>query len=215
MEKGVKNRVHDLLRNAIPKAMSYEDYRKLVDQLAADGDTTGDTKSASLIGYTQLNSRRMKRWDKTLKFSQEQIERIQAFDGQVLWLVLTESWCGDAAPSMPVMHKMASLNPGITYRVLLRDEHPELMDHFLTDGARAIPKLIMLDQATLEVLGEWGSRPGVAAEKVRAFKAENGQLSPEFKEDLQLWYNKDKGYHTVEDLIGLLALKEVGDGPDL
>ena len=215
MEKGVKNRVHDLLRNAIPKAMSYEEYRNLIDQLAEDGDTTGETKSASLIGYTQLNSRRMKRWDKTLKFSQDQIERIQAFDGQVLWLVLTESWCGDAAPSMPVMHKMASLNPGITFRVLLRDEHLELMDHFLTDGARAIPKLIMLDQATLEVLGEWGSRPKSVAERVRAFKAENGQLTPEFKEDLQLWYNKDKGFHTVEDLIGLLTLKEVGDGPDL
>ena len=215
MKEPKEDELRNLIKKALQEALSYKDYRSFVDQLATSGDTTGETKSESLIGYTQLNSRRMKRWDKTLKFSEDQIARIRAFDGQVLWLVITESWCGDAAPSIPVMHKMAGLNPGITLCVVMRDEHPELMDHFLTDGARAIPKLIMLDQSTLEVLGIWGSRPNTAAQMVKAFKAKNGQLTQEFKEQLQVWYNKDKGFHTVEDLIGLLTLKEVGDGANL
>lgn len=204
-----------ILKNALPKAMSYSQYRKLVDELVQSGDTTGDTKTEAYIGYTQLNSRRMKRWEKTLKLDQAQLNQIQAFSDNAIWLILTESWCGDAAPSLPVMDKIASLNPGVVMKVLLRDEHPELMDRFLTSGARSIPKLIMLHKDTLEVLGEWGPRPAKAAAMVEAYKQEHGKLSPEFREELQIWYNKDKGKNTLDELIQLLALKEVGNGSDL
>ena len=128
----------EILKNALPKTMTYDQYRNLVDELVQSEDTTGETKTEDYIGYTQLNSRRMRRWDKTLKLDQGQLDEIQAFNEEVIWLVLTESWCGDAAPSIPAMAKIASLNPGITMKVLLRDEHPELMDRFLTAGARTL-----------------------------------------------------------------------------
>ena len=40
---------------------------------------------------------------------------------------------------------------------------------------------------------------------VNAYKAEHGMLTIEFKEDLQRWYNKDKGQSTIEDLVQLIA----------
>jgi len=32
----------------------------------------------------------------------------------------------------------------------------------------------------------------------------HGTITPEFKEILQQWYNKDKGQSTIEDLVKLL-----------
>ncbi|NNK28003.1 MAG: thioredoxin family protein, partial [Flavobacteriaceae bacterium] len=36
------------------------------------------------------------------------------------------------------------------------------------------------------------------------YKEEHGALTPKFKEDLQRWYNKDKGQTAIKDLIKLI-----------
>ena len=134
-------------------------------------------------------------------------KRIGKWEKPVLWLVLTESWCGDAAPSIPVMNKIAESAAKITFKVALRDENLELMDLFRTNGTLSIPKLIMLDEQRLKVLNSWGPRPTKATKMVEVYKKENGELTPEFKQDLQLWYNKDKGQNILDDLMELLTLK--------
>jgi len=207
-----KNTVKNLVSDSLTRAISYTQFRKLVDELASIGSNSGAEKKESLIKYTQLNSRRLKRWDKTFRISEQETENIKTWERPVIWLVLTESWCGDAAPTMPVMDKIAALNKNIEYKVLFRDENLELMDHFLTDGTRSIPKLIMLDADSLEVLGDWGPRPSNANQMALEYKRNYGKLSPEFKQDLQLWYNSDKGENTLTDLLDLLALKDVSNG---
>jgi len=199
-----------LIQKGLQRSMSYQEYRTLVAQLAAEGKTTGQAQSESLIEYTKLNDRRMKRWDKTLKFGAEAQEKITKFSDKTTWLVLTESWCGDASPSLPVMHKITELNPNISLRIILRDEHLELMDRFLTNGAMSIPKLIAIDEVKEEVVADWGPRSTAATKLVEDYKTEHGKLTAEFKQDLQVWYNKDKGQSVIEDLTGLL-LKDVGD----
>lgn len=206
-----EKKIKQLISESLPEAVSYANYRKTVDKLAADGLTSGHEQKESLINYTQLNSRRLKRWDKTFKISEEEVAQIKDWDRKVLWLVLTESWCGDAAPTMPVMNRIADLNANIKLKVLLRDEHPELMNHFLTNNAMSIPKLIVLDENTLEVLGEWGPRPSKATQMAADYKRKHGALTPEFKEQLQQWYNTDKGKNTLDDLLQLLALKDVSN----
>jgi thiol-disulfide isomerase/thioredoxin len=146
----------------------------------------------------------MRRLDKTSKIPDSVLGRINDFKGNQTWLVLTESWCGDAAQSMPIMNKLAENTKKIHLRVLLRDEHLDLMNAFLTYGSQSIPKLIVIDNATNKLIGEWGPRPSVATEMVNSYKSEHGSLSPEFKQDLQVWYNKDKGVNIAEDLTKLL-----------
>ncbi len=196
--------INDIISKSLETAMSYDAYRTLVSTLVEQESTTGNEKTESLANYTMLNDRRMKRWDKTVKLSEETIDKIESFDKKVTWLVLTESWCGDAAHIMPVIDKVAKLNDNIDYKIVLRDENDDLMDQFLTNGGRAIPKLIMIDNETNEVVDTFGPRPSVATKMVMDYKAKHGQLTPEFKEDLQRWYNKDKGQSTVEDLVDLL-----------
>ena len=195
-----------LIKESLKNSMTYKDYVELVAHLAEHDSTTGNQKTESLIGYTKLNDRRMRRWDKTLKIGDDIQGRIENLDKEITWLVLTESWCGDAAHMMPVMKKMADLNKNIDLKVLLRDDNEELMQNFLTEGSKAIPKLISIDSHSGEVQKTYGPRPSNATTLVKEYKAQHGQLSPEFKEDLQRWYNKDKGQTTFNDLADLLGI---------
>ena len=193
-----------LISEALKISMSYVAYRKLVSKLVVSNSTTGNEQTEALINYTLLNDRRMRRWDKTVKISESDKTAIQKFDKKVIWLVLTESWCGDAAHVVPVINKVAELNSNIEYKIVLRDTNDELMNAFLTNGNQSIPKLIMIDKLTGEVLDTYGPRPSIATAMVNVYKSEHGKLTPEFKEDLQRWYNKDKGQTTVKDLLELL-----------
>lgn len=193
-----------LVQEGISKATSYQEYRTLVAHLVAQESNTGPEVTEALANYTMLNHKRMKRLDKTLKINPLLQETIKNYTGNVTWLVLTESWCGDAAQTMPMMQKFADLNDRIEFKVLLRDENLELMDEFLYNGGRSIPKLIAYDRDQNKIIGDWGPRPSGATLLVDTYKEAHGKLTPEFKQDLQIWYNKDKGQGTAKDLMRLL-----------
>ncbi|NND79078.1 MAG: thioredoxin family protein, partial [Maribacter sp.] len=130
MEKSTK----ELVQKGIAKATSYQDYRLMIDTYSSEGKSTGPEQTEILTNYTLLNQRRMKRLDKTLKINEESINKINGFDKKVTWLVLTESWCGDAAQTLPMMNKMAELNENISLKVILRDENLDIMNRFLTNN---------------------------------------------------------------------------------
>ncbi|MBC8766451.1 thioredoxin family protein [Arenibacter sp. BSSL-BM3] len=207
MEQTVKRTKREVVQESLNGAIAYEDYRLMVANLAIEGKSTGLVQSQELGNYTVLNDQRMKRLDKTIKIDADSELKIKEVDQKITWLVLTESWCGDAAQTIPVMNKIASLNKNISLRLVLRDENLELMEQFLSNGAMAIPKLISIDKVTGRIIGEWGSRPSIVSKMVQDYKKKHGTLSPEFKQNLQIWYNKDKGQNTVSDLLSLLFLE--------
>ena len=106
---------------------------------------------------------------------------------------------------------MAALNENINLKLVLRDDNLNLMDLFLTNGGRSIPKLIALDNHN-NVIDTWGPRPAVATKMVADYKAKHGAIDAQFKQDLQVWYNKDKGISTQSDFVKIIQktlLKEV------
>jgi hypothetical protein len=193
-----------LINESLKKAISYGEYRKLVADHVQKGTSTGPNQNDELSHFTLLNDSRMRRLDKTLKLPLAVQEKLENFKGNQTWLVLSESWCGDAAHALPVMNKMAEATHGIDFKVVLRDENLNLMNAFLTNGAMSIPKLIAIDSNTGQVLANWGARPSVAKAMVKDYKEEHGKLTPEFKQELQIWYNKDKGQNIAEDLAKLI-----------
>ena len=200
--------MHPIIKESINGGISYRDYRELVKQLADEHSNTGIEKTEALANYTKLNDRRMRRWDKTIKIFKETQQKISEFNQKMTLLIITESWCGDAAHVIPALNKIAELNPNIDVKLVLRDENLELMDMFLTKGGRAIPKVIMIDDETGAVLSTYGPRPSEASSYVNRFVAKNGSLTPEFKEDLQHWYNGDKGQNIIKDVIEILSQLE-------
>ena len=193
-----------IIENSLQKAISYTGYRNLVRNLLTEGKSTGPEQSKDLTNYSTLNDRRMKRLDKTIKISKETIQEFQKVKQPQTWLVLTEGWCGDAAQNLPILDKIASDTANIDLKIVLRDENLDLMDLFLTNGGRSIPKLIALDKDN-NVLDLWGPRPTIATKMVLDYKEKNGALDPQFKQDLQVWYNKDKGKSVQEDFVNLVA----------
>lgn len=193
----------EIIKNSLEKAISYQDYRTLVSDLVSEGKSTGPNQSEALLNYSLLNDKRMKRLDKTIKISEETIAKVKDLKEPQTWLVLTEGWCGDAAQNLPIINKIASESTNIDLKVVLRDENEALMDNFLTNGGRSIPKLIALD-AEQNVIGTWGPRPTIATQMVADYKSKHGVVDADFKKDLQVWYNKNKGKNTQEDIVSLM-----------
>ena len=197
------------MKNFIAKALfnshSYAEYRKIVTDLLYEGKSTGSEQSESLTNYSKLNEARMNRLDKTVKISEEVISKLQNLDNHYFWLVISEGWCGDAAQILPILNKMAhDSNKKIDLRIVFRDENTELMDHYLTNGGRAIPKVIIVCKEAGIVRADWGPRPKGASELMENYKKEFGVIDEKIKTDLQLWYLADKGISVQEELIEIM-----------
>jgi hypothetical protein len=187
----------------ISKSTSFEEYYQLSERLAKEGQTTGENQSTELIDYSKLNFSRMKRILKTTPVSKAVSETVDCLSDKLTWIVLTESWCGDAAQNIPVFTKIAEANPNINLRILLRDENPELMDQYLTNGGKSIPKLICVDE-NLKELGTWGPRPKLLQDWLYENKANPKMSMAELKKEFQIWYTKDKGQTLQKEMVLLM-----------
>lgn len=193
-----------LIAESLENSYSYTEYRNYIAHLLLDKRSTGHTQSEDLTNYSTLNEVRMNRLDKTIKILPEISERLKALKQNYILLIISEGWCGDAAQIVPVIEKIAQQNDLIEHRIILRDDNDALMNKFLTNGGRAIPKLIVVDTETNKVLGDWGPRPEGATHLIIESKAKHGTVTAETKTDLQKWYLKDKGYSTMAEITALL-----------
>jgi hypothetical protein len=194
-----------ITREILDKAYSYSQYREMIDNLMAEDKTTGENHSEAMLHYTKMNTYRMKRLDKTTELLPELEERLKQVERPIIWLVLTEAWCGDAAQIIPVLQKMADQTEHIELKLILRDQNLEIMDEFLTNGrSRSIPKLVVLDAESLDVLGDWGPRPTEVQEMYDDWRENDGEDYREISEALQKWYANDKTKTTQAELLPYL-----------
>lgn len=194
----------EIIENSLKTAKSYEAYKSMVLELLQQGKATGPVQNENLLNFTKLNNQRMKRLDKQTRLSDEARGIAGKVDKDFTWLVLTEGWCGDAAQTLPVINKFAEANKKIDLKLVLRDENEDLMNNFLTNGSKSIPKLIVIDNETKEVVKSWGPRSAEAAKLMSDYKAKHGKIDAKVKEDLQIWYNNNKGKAIEKELVELL-----------
>lgn len=195
----------NLIENSVKKAMDYTQYNLLFKQLVEEGRTTGE-QTQEKIDYTKLNFSRTKRLDKTAEISEESMEAFKNISEKQTWLVISEPWCGDAAQTLPFLNKIAELSENIDLKIVLRDENPELMDQFLTNGSQSIPILIKIDE-NFDVIETFGPRSKAATKLVTHYKTEHGKIDDAFKEILQVWYNNNKGVSIVNDILKTIEVK--------
>ena len=185
------------LKKYIEKGISYAQYRKELES------GLESNQNNELQTYIELNQHRMNRLDKKVALSPEIIESIASINEKTYWIVLTEHWCGDAAQILPVLSKIAEKSEGkIELKLIYRDENLELMDKFLTNGGRAIPKLIQLNDQ-LEIKNHWGPRPQSAQELVIHLKS-NPETASTYSEQLHKWYAQDKQLEIQKEVATLL-----------
>lgn len=191
------------LNNYIQKAINYKQYRNLLQDLMAQGKTTGDNQSEEYLHYAKLNLQRMLRLEKTTVLSTDLTKACASVTKEVVWLVITEGWCGDAAQNIPVFEKITEICDKIELKLILRDEHPELMNAYLTNGSKAIPKLICVEKVSGKELFVWGPRPADLQTLVMDLKAEGASLEDKSLQ-VQKWYNADKTLSVQAEFTTLL-----------
>lgn len=192
-----------LQKQFLDKAVDYNSYRQLIEDLLAENKTTGPIQTEAYIGYARMSFKRMKKWEKIGKLNFELVEKAKDIQKPMTWLVITEGWCGDAGQTLPFVQKLAQENDKIDLKLVLRDEHPELMSQFLTNGAKSIPIIIGLSE-DLEVLGKWGPRPEPIQKEFLENKISNERTGAEFSEYMHLWYAKDKGITFQNEFLATL-----------
>ena len=193
-----------IIEKSLSQSYSYTAYRNQIKTLLKEGKSTGKEQSEALTHYSELNEARMNRLEKTVKISTEIIQKLNQLNGDYIWLVISEGWCGDAAQILPVIYKMAELSERIDLKIVFRDENEDLMNLFLTNGTKSIPKLIILDKNTLEVLSDFGPRPIGAKQLILDYKAKHGIVDETAKTNLQLWYLHDKGLSIQKEILDLM-----------
>jgi thiol-disulfide isomerase/thioredoxin len=193
-----------IIENSLSQSHSYVDYRNQIKDLLKEGKSSGNEQSEALTHYSELNEARMNRLEKTVEISTEIIQKINQLNGDYIWLVISEGWCGDAAQILPVIYKMAELSEKIDLKIVFRDENEDLMNLFLSNGTKSIPKLLILDKSTLDVLGHFGPRPMGAKQLILDYKAKHGIVDETAKTNLQLWYLHDKGLSIQKEILDLI-----------
>lgn len=206
-------KTEEIFRKSIERSHSYVEYRTLLKELLSQGKSSGAEQSEALLHYSQLNDTRMNRLDKTINIPVENIEKLKQIAHEQIWLVITEGWCGDAAQILPVINKMAEQNTKIDLRVVFRDENDDLMQMFLTNGTRSIPKLIVLNKETHEIITDFGPRPKDAKKLIQDYKEQHGIVDETAKTELQLWYLHDKGLSTQNEILEAIETKALFQKP--
>lgn len=185
------------------EAITYIAYRELIANLLAEGKTTGPDHSEAMLHYTKMNVQRMNRVEKTAVLTEELLMAVKSLTGRYRFLVITEGWCGDAAQIVPVIHRIVEAAPDhFSLKVILRDEHLEVIDQYLTNGGRAIPVLLILDENNDVILPKWGPRPAILQSLLADWKKENTDFTL-LAEKLHGWYAKDKTLSTQAELLAL------------
>ncbi|RXZ84050.1 thioredoxin family protein [Paenibacillaceae bacterium] len=102
-------------------------------------------------------------------------------------LILMAEWCGDVVKNIPVVFRALEIS-GVPTEVLIKEEHQDTMQQFLTMGGEAVPIVIVADTGG-HVLGQWGPRPTHVQEAMTAFKLANTDRdAADYKENLQAAY---------------------------
>lgn len=180
-------------------ALLFEDYMKVAQERAQNNPKKDDEYQE----YYELGLQRLNRTIKSFKIDEEQTEKLKATGFQGKILIISEPWCGDASATVPAVSRFFTA-AGIEVKIFLRDNDLSLIDRFQTNGTQSIPKILLLNE-DFSVKADWGPRPKFGNELLKKFK-ENPETYPRevFYNDLQVYYSKNRGKDSIEEVISLL-----------
>ena len=185
-------------------AYSYDQYKDIVFDYASERKTSGE-QLEERIAATFINAQRIKRIDKQCIINENLSLITKNISKKHRWILIVESWCGDGAQCTPVISKIADLNSNIKLEVIFRDDNLEVMDCFLTNGSRSIPKLICIDESNDIIVGTWGPRPKAIQDMVVEFKKNSPEAThDELVKNIHLWYAQDKTKSIQKEFLVLL-----------
>lgn len=192
--------------NTNGSVFNYTQYMDWMTSLVAGNKTSGQKQSPALISFTALNLKRMERLNKTMTIENKISGALFGMQGKQIWYVIAEPWCGDCAQNLPVIGKIAELSNGlIDLRIIQRNENPDWMEKYHTNGSLSIPKLIAFNTSGKELF-TWGARPKEAQGLLDNWKKNaDGKTWDDFEKDLHMWYARNKTKSIQHEFYKLLS----------
>jgi len=184
--------------------MTYQEYIALFDEILSAQTPSSPYDNIEYLNYTKLNRQRMSRWMKTAEINESLEKLVKEIATEQHWIIISEPWCGDASHVLPWLIKMSELSEKISYEIQLRDSEPFLIDNYLTNGGKSIPKLIARNDKNEDIF-VWGPRPEGAKELMNKLTEQKADFET-VKVELQNWYNNDKGQQIQQELERLLRI---------
>lgn len=184
------------------KFNSWEDYINRFEDILNQENPQKPYDNPDYFNYLKLNYNRQNRWLKKGELKSELIEKVQKIENNQHWIIITEPWCGDAAHSVPFIKLITDKKPKIKLSFVWRDKPPHMINDYLTNGGKSVPKLIIRDSNGND-LATWGPRPKPCQKLYQQLKSENADFETQ-KIELQKWYNNDKGQTLQEEMLELM-----------
>lgn len=183
--------------------MQFEEYVSYFQAILENPENFEGYQDEEIFNYTRLNWSRMNRWLKKFEPNAETVSFMNAITTKQHWILITEPWCGDAAHSVPMIYQMVKNNPLLILDIQLRDAEPYTIDQYLTNGGKSIPKLVIRNEQG-DDLAVWGPRPQGCTDLFVKMKDKGAEFN-DIKEEIQKWYNQDKGAAIQEELVNILS----------
>ena len=180
--------------------MTFGQYLDLTRSIVESRLPQGLYVQESTMRYTRSNLERMKKTLDNTVVSQRLYNLLSELEQEWIWLVISEPWCGDASWGVPALYLFASSSDKIDFRIILRDEHKDIMSAYQTNGSDSIPKLVCLRKKDMKELGTWGPRPASLHEMVMKWKNEPGLDFRDSVRQLHAWYEADMSRSIDEEL---------------
>ncbi|MCW5909312.1 MAG: thioredoxin family protein [Chitinophagales bacterium] len=189
----------------LEQAISFEEYVQLTKDILEERiPREGIYVNDSTFRYTRSNLDRMNKVLQNIVVNQKLYNLLSETKEDWIWVVLSEPWCGDASWGTPALYVLSTCSDRIDFKILLRDKHPDVMQHYQTEGTDSIPKLVCLRNRDMEVLFTWGPRPVELQNLVNHFK---GNALFDYRESVRMlhrWYEEDMAKSIQEELTDIL-----------
>jgi hypothetical protein len=184
------------------KTYTWKEYRDRFKSILHQKVPEAPYDNPNYYNYLKLNDSRQNRWLKKGVLTDGSKKAITKIKTKQEWIIITEPWCGDAAHSIAFLKLMADLNPLITVKFVWRDEPPFLIEHYLTNSGKSVPKLIVRNENGIDLF-TWGPRPEPCQKLYYKLRDDNADFE-RMKIDLQQWYNQDQGKTLQNEMVELL-----------
>ncbi len=135
----------------------------------------------------------------------EDLHFLRALKHEVHVLAISEAWCGDVARQLPIVAKMSEHSNKVNLRIIDRDGHPEVIERYLNNGAKAIPVFIFFSEQFIET-GNWKARPQKCNEIFARYKVE-GDIDTGRKKCKEMM-NETNDRMTVDEISKLLDISQ-------
>jgi hypothetical protein len=193
-----------LFSESLKNAISYEQYYALTNDIVASPAPAAPYNEPKMLKYTADNYDRMTRINREIAIDQKLYNLMDSLTEDWLWVVLSEPWCGDASQTVPAMAAIAACSGHVDLKILLRDANLDVMDAYLTNNGRSIPKLVCVRKADMEELGIWGPRPAPLQIVVNRYKDAADMSMTQKINMVHEWYDIDKSAIIQEEFIQLI-----------